>query len=92
MGDFRLIGYFDSDCGGDKETRVSTSGYAMSLGSRAVSWRSHKQSIPTDSTTKAEYVAVVEATKEIVWLREILEDLHVKQVHSTPLMIDISHG
>jgi len=33
-------------------------------------------------------VAAVEATKEIVWLREILEDLQVKQVHSTPLMID----
>eukprot|EP00253_Pinus_taeda_P031442 PITA_31442 len=63
--------YFD----GDKETRVSTSGYAMSLGLGAVSWRSHKQSVPADSTTEAEYVAAAEATKEIVWLRKILEDL-----------------
>eukprot|EP00253_Pinus_taeda_P029385 PITA_29385 len=44
--------------------------------------------IPTDSTTESEYVAAAKATKEIVWLRKILEDLHVKQVHSTPLMID----
>jgi hypothetical protein len=51
-------------------------------------WRSHKQSVPTDSTTEAEYVAVAEATKEIVWLRKILEDLQEKQVHSTPLLID----
>eukprot|EP00253_Pinus_taeda_P002832 PITA_02832 len=50
-------------------------GYAMSLGLGAVSWRSFKQSIPTDSTTEVEYVAAVEATKEIVWLRKILEDL-----------------
>eukprot|EP00253_Pinus_taeda_P007655 PITA_07655 len=63
-------------------------GYAMSLGSGAVSWRSRKQSVPADSTTEAEYVAAVEATKEIVWLRKILEDLQVKQVQSTPLMID----
>eukprot|EP00253_Pinus_taeda_P017418 PITA_17418 len=70
---------------GDKETRVSTSGYAMSLGSGASFWRSCKQSVPTDSTTEAEYIAAVEATKEIVWLREILEDLQVKQVQSTPL-------
>eukprot|EP00253_Pinus_taeda_P010092 PITA_10092 len=31
--DFSLIGYSDSDFDGDKETMVSTSGYAMSLGS-----------------------------------------------------------
>jgi len=60
----------------------------MSLGSRVVSWRSRKQSVLANSTTEAKYVAVAEATKEIVWLRKILEDLQVKQVHSTPLMID----
>eukprot|EP00253_Pinus_taeda_P012750 PITA_12750 len=88
VDDFSLIGYSDSDFNGDKETGVSTSGYAMSLGSRALSSRSRKQSVPTDSTTEAEYVAASEATKEIVWLRKILEDLQVKQVKSTPLMID----
>eukprot|EP00253_Pinus_taeda_P015684 PITA_15684 len=76
--------YFD----GDKETGVSTSGYAMSIGSGAVSWRSRKQSVPADSTKEAEYVAAAEATKEIVWLRKILEDLQGKQVQSTPLMIN----
>eukprot|EP00253_Pinus_taeda_P014817 PITA_14817 len=50
--------------------------------------RSRKQSVPVDSTTEAEYVAAAEATKEIAWLRKILEDLQVKQVQSTPLMID----
>ena len=88
VDDFSLIGYSDSDFDGDKETGVSTSGYAMSLGLGAVSWRSRKQSVPADSTTEAEYMAAAEATKEIVWLRKILEDLQVKQVQSTPLMID----
>eukprot|EP00253_Pinus_taeda_P007349 PITA_07349 len=49
---------------------------------------SRKQSVPANSTTEAEYVAAAEATKEIVWLRKILEDLKAKQVQSTPLMID----
>eukprot|EP00253_Pinus_taeda_P017604 PITA_17604 len=75
VDDFSLIGYSDSDFDGDKETRVSTAGYAMSLGSGVVSWRSCKQSVPADSTTEVEYVAATEATKEMVWLRKILEDL-----------------
>eukprot|EP00253_Pinus_taeda_P012581 PITA_12581 len=37
LGNFSLIGYFDSDFDGDKETGVSTSSYAMSLGSGVVS-------------------------------------------------------
>lgn len=75
MNDFNLIGYFDSNFDGDKENGVANSGYLMGLGLITVSWRSHKQTIPTDSTIEAEYVAVVEATKQIVWLRKILEDL-----------------
>eukprot|EP00253_Pinus_taeda_P015735 PITA_15735 len=62
--------------------------YAMSLGSGVVSWRSCKQSVPADSTSEAEYVAADKATKEIPWLRKILENLQVKQMHSTSLMID----
>ena len=78
MDDFKLIGYLDSDFDGDREIGVSTFGYTMSLGSTAVSWISRKQSVPADSTTEAEYVVVAEATKEIVWLRKILEDLQEK--------------
>eukprot|EP00253_Pinus_taeda_P033706 PITA_33706 len=44
--------------------------------------------VPVDSKTEAEYAAAAEATEEIVWLRKILEYLQVKQVQSTPLMID----
>eukprot|EP00253_Pinus_taeda_P035922 PITA_35922 len=75
VDDFSLIGYFDSDFDGDKETGVSTSRYVMSLGSGSASWRSRKQSVLADSTIEAEYVAAAKATKEIVWLGKILEDV-----------------
>ena len=52
-----MIGYSNSYFDGGKEIGVSTSGYTMSLGSGAVSWRSQKQLVPADSTTEAEYVA-----------------------------------
>jgi transposase InsO family protein len=88
VSDFHLIGYSDSDFDGDKEHGVSTSGYLMCLGSTTVTWRSRKQSVLVDSTTEAEYVATTQATKEIVWLRKILEDLQEKQLTSTPLLVD----
>ena len=62
VDDFKLIGYSDSDFNGDKETRVSTFGYTMSLGSTTASWISCKQLVPADLTTEVEYVVVAEAT------------------------------
>ena len=37
-------------------------------------------------------MVATEATKEIVWLRKILEDLQEKQVHSTPHMIENTYA
>lgn len=85
-----LVGYSNYDFDGDKENGVSTSCYLMNLGSTAISWRSCKQSVPFDSTIEAEYVAVAQATKEIIWLWKILEDLQEKQKASTLLFVDNS--
>jgi hypothetical protein len=78
VDDFNVIRYSDSIFDGDKENGVSTSGYLMSLRSVGVSWRSSKQSAPTDSTTEAEFLVVAKAMKEIVWLGKIHEDLQGK--------------
>ena len=73
--DFHLTGYSYSDFDGDKEHGVSTLGYLMNLGSAFITWRSRKQFVLVDSTIEAKYVAGTQATKEIIWLRKILEDL-----------------
>ncbi|KAK9007293.1 hypothetical protein V6N11_051122 [Hibiscus sabdariffa] len=39
--------------------------------------KSSKQDTIADSTTKAEYVAVSEATKETVWIKEFISELRV---------------
>jgi hypothetical protein len=72
--DFRRVGHTDLDFDGDKENGVSTSRYLMSLGSSTISWRSCKHFVPVDSIVEAEYMVVAEATREIVWLRKILEN------------------
>ena len=71
------IGYNDSDFQSDVDLRKSTSGYVFTLGGATVSWRSIKQSCIVDSIMEAEYVAVLEAAKEAVWLRKFLMELGV---------------
>ena len=50
-----LIGYCDSDWGGDRDSRKSISGYCFSLGSGPFSWSSKKQPTVALSSTEAEY-------------------------------------
>jgi hypothetical protein len=71
---------------------VSTSSYLMNLGSTTITWRSRKKSVHDGSTTEAEYVAATQATKEIIWLRKILEDLQEKHMTSTPLFVDNTYA
>ncbi|KAL5825663.1 hypothetical protein ACOSQ3_021726 [Xanthoceras sorbifolium] len=78
-GDTTLTGYVDADLAGNVDIRKSTTGYVYTLGGTAVSWVSQLQKIVALSTTEAEYVAVTEASKEMVWLQSCLEELGKKQ-------------
>ena len=55
---FELNAYIDADWGGNIDDRKSTRGRALFLGKRLVTWTSKKQTCTSQSTTKAEYVAV----------------------------------
>ncbi|KAE8695859.1 U-box domain-containing protein 31 [Hibiscus syriacus] len=78
-GDTILTGYVDADLAGNVDIRRSTTGYVYTLGGTAVSWVSQLQKIVALSTTEAEYVAVTEASKEMVWFQSFLEELGKKQ-------------
>ena len=69
----------DADSAGNVDIRRSTIGYVYTLGGTAVSWGSQLQKIVALSTTEAEYVAITEASKEMVWLQSFLEELGKKQ-------------
>lgn len=85
-----LYGFTDSDYAGDLVDRKSTSGYVFMMGSTAVSWCSKKQPIVTLSTTEAEYVSASTCACQAVWLRNILEELHFKQMGFTSIFCDNS--
>ena len=67
--------YTDADFGGDPDTGRSTGAYVVKMGTGAVDWSSKLQPIVTLSSTEAEYVAAVEAGKEICWMRNLLTEL-----------------
>ena len=64
----RLVGYSDSDFGGDEQERKSTSGQVFFLGDMLISWASQKQKTVALSSCEAEYVAATAAACQGMWL------------------------
>ena len=70
-----LQGYVDVDMAGDKDTRRSTTGYVFTIGGTRLAWASNLLKIVSLSTTEAEYIALTEASKELLWLDRFVEDV-----------------
>ena len=82
-----LVGYCDSDFSGDLDKRKSLIGYCFTLFENIVSWKSVLQSVVALSTTKAEFMALTEATKEALWLKGLAEELGIEQA-TIPIYCD----
>eukprot|EP00253_Pinus_taeda_P029013 PITA_29013 len=83
-----LVGFTDSDWAGDPDDRKSTAGYVFTLGSGPITWACKKQAAISFSSAEAEYRGAVEASKEALWLRQILSELGFEQQHPTTLWCD----
>ena len=59
----------------------------MFLGNGIVSWLSRRQRNITLSSTKAEYVGMTEASKQISWIRNLLSEMRFN-IKSIPLLVD----
>ncbi|KAL0419201.1 UNVERIFIED_CONTAM: Retrovirus-related Pol polyprotein from transposon TNT 1-94 [Sesamum radiatum] len=79
QNDSLVVGYVDSDYAGDLDDRRSTTRYVFTLGGGPICWKSTVQFIVALSTTEAEYIAVAEAAKEVLWLSELSKELGVEQ-------------
>jgi hypothetical protein len=74
-----LDGFTDADMAGDIDSRKSTLGYLITYSGGAVSWQSRLQKCVALSTTEAEYIAITEAAKELLWMKKFLQELGLQQ-------------
>jgi len=60
---------------GDLKDRRSTIGFVFMMGGGAISWNCKRQPTIVLSTTKAEYMASMQATKEAIWMTKLVKEL-----------------
>ncbi|CAI7735969.1 unnamed protein product [Closterium sp. NIES-53] len=85
----KLIGYVDADHAGDSDNRRSRTGDIYRLEPIGpISWQSSKQELIALSSAEAEYIALCSATKEGLYLRELLEEAKLAQLPSFSLFCD----
>nr|KYP64459.1 Retrovirus-related Pol polyprotein from transposon TNT 1-94 [Cajanus cajan] len=70
-----LIGYADSDYGGDLVRRRSWTCSIFTLYGCAISWKATLQPTIALSTTKVKYMSLTEGIKEGIWLQGLIDSL-----------------
>ncbi|GAA0145952.1 transmembrane signal receptor [Lithospermum erythrorhizon] len=74
-----LEGFTDVDVAGDLDSKKSTSGYLFTFAGGAISWQSKLQRCIALSTTEAEYIAITECYKELLWLKSLFKAIGIHQ-------------
>lgn len=65
--------FSDASWAEDRTDRKSNSGYYCSVNGGAISWSCKKQNLVALSSTEAEFIALSETCKEVMWLKRIAE-------------------
>ena len=81
-------GYVDSDWAGNIETRKSVSGISFIIAGAPIVYKTINQKTVALSSTKAEFYALSEAGKLTLYIRSILEELHIPQTDATVVYED----
>ncbi|XP_060212165.1 uncharacterized mitochondrial protein AtMg00810-like [Lycium barbarum] len=70
-----VVAYSNVDWAGCLDSRRSTTGFVVFLGSKLISWRAKKQPTVSRSSTEAEYRAIAYTVAETSWIRHVLCEL-----------------
>jgi hypothetical protein len=83
---FHISAFADASFADDVADRKSTYGYAVYLNDHLIHWAARKQSIVSLSTTQAEYVAMSEVAREVLWLNQLLVCLKFPVIAAPPII------
>jgi len=67
------------DYAGDLNKRRLTTGYVFTFSQTLMSWCCTSQAIVALSMIEADYIALTEAVKEVIWLQGLMDDLGIEQ-------------
>ena len=80
LNEWKLEGFSDSDWANDPDTRKIVTGYVVFVSGNPLSWVSRSQKTITLATAHAEYNAISELCKEILYVKYIMDFLNVNPV------------
>ena len=81
----KLIAFSDSDWAGDIVHRRSVTGIAVMYAGGVVHFKTRYQDTIALSSTEAEFVALCDAGKVVLYTRSVLDELGVPQINATVL-------
>ena len=84
-----LVCYCDSDYAGDPDSRKSVSGYILYIKGVPICWRSKAQKTITLSSAEAEWIALSEATKEIMFVLQLFQEMKIKV--ELPIVVNVDN-
>ena len=70
-----IIGFCDAGWASDIDSRRSTTGYIFIHQGAAISWVTRRQRTIALSTTEAEFMSLVAAVQEFIWLNRLQKEL-----------------
>lgn len=79
--------FSDSDFAANRDDRVSMGGYILFLDKSPISWKTFKHKCVSLSTMEAEFVSLTEAAKELIWVKNVLQNKTLNLGLSTCVML-----
>ncbi|MBW0488409.1 hypothetical protein O181_028124 [Austropuccinia psidii MF-1] len=91
-GKCNIISYADADWGNLLIDQRSVGGYTLFLNHHLISWKTKKQQTISHSTTKAEYKYLSDASKEILWFQQLLQEINLEVPGNVPKLYNDNKG